>query len=304
LRKGLVFDIQHYAVHDGPGIRTTVFLKGCPLKCLWCCNPESQAFGPELRHVRARCQTCYSCAMACPSGAVQKGPDGPAFWRQACRECGARLCLEACARSALATVGQVVTAEDVTARIAADVPFYRNSGGGVTFSGGEPFVQPEFLRELLECCRSLGIHTAVETCGLVPSQTLIELEPLVGLFLYDLKVMDSDKHVAFTGNSNETILANLRALAEKARSRITVRVPLVPGCTDSAENIQAIADLMSELELPKAELMPYHELGRDKYAGLGREYPLTYEGTCPFPAVDTAVQVFRDRSIHCEVNGE
>ena len=302
--KGLIFDIQHYAVHDGPGIRTTVFLKGCPLKCHWCCNPESQALGPELRHVGVRCHTCYSCAMACPSGAIQKSPDGPLFKRQACRECGAWPCLEACGRGALARLGELVTADSVMARIAADVSFYRNSGGGVTLSGGEPFVQPEFLEEILRRCTGLEIHTAVETCGLVPLQTLMEIQPLVGLFLYDLKVIDPDKHVAFTGNSNEIILANLRALAEKARSRITVRVPLVPGCTDSAESIQAIADLMSDLELPKVELMPYHELGRDKYASLGREYPIACENPEHAPDLETALRIFRDRSFHCEVNGE
>ena len=300
----MIFDIQHYAVHDGPGIRTTIFFKGCPLTCLWCCNPESQALGPELRHAGGRCRACYSCAMACSFGAVQKGPDGPVFWRQKCRECRVWPCVEACPRGALAKIGENVTADDAMARIAADAAFYRNSGGGVTFSGGEPFVQPEFLKELLERCIASEIHTAVETCGLVPVQTLMALEPLVGLFLYDLKIVNPDGHLAFAGNSNEIILSNLRALAAKARERIILRVPLVPGCTDSAENVEAIADLAKELELPKVELMPYHELGRDKYAGLGREYLLEYEAVDPVPDLDGALKIFGVRGIPCAIGGE
>jgi len=200
-------------------------------------------------------------------------------------------------------VGQVVTADEVMARIMADAAFYRNSGGGATFSGGEPLAQPEFLGELLSRCRSGGVSTAVETCGCVPKQTLLEVEPLVDLFLYDVKVMDPEAHAAYTGQSNDAILANLRSLAQKAPDRVVVRVPLVPGCTDSPENLEAIARLVAGLDVRGVELMPYHELGRDKYAGLGREYPISYEDPDPRPDVGAAVGIFRDRQIPCDVNG-
>jgi pyruvate formate lyase activating enzyme len=242
--------------------------------------------------------------MACPSSAVRSGPAGPLYDRAMCRVCPGYPCAEACPQGALGRVGRVVEAGELMTQIAADAAFYRNSGGGVTFSGGEPFTQPEFLEELLGRCRTAGIRTAVETCGLVPVQTLLDLEPLVGLFLFDVKVMDPERHARYTGNSNGVILQNLRALAGRARSRITVRVPLVPGCTDSQENVAAIAGLVSELALPGVELMPYHELGRDKYGGLGREYPIDFEGPDRSPDLDGALRIFASRGIPCEVNGE
>jgi pyruvate formate lyase activating enzyme len=291
-------------VHDGPGIRTLVFFKGCPLHCAWCCNPESQAFGPELTHLSARCDGCLSCAMACPDGAIDRGPDGPLYMRQKCRVCQRWQCTEACPRSALARVGRTVSADEVMARVSADVPFYSNSGGGVTFSGGEPFTQPEFLGELLDRCRSLKIRAAVETCGYVSQETLLGLEPLVGLFLFDVKAMSPEVHAHFTGSSNEAILNNLRALARKAGDRIIVRVPLVPGCTDSRENLEAIAEMASGLGLLRVEFMPYHELGRDKYANLGREYPIIYEGFDPAPNVGLALEIFASKGFACTVSGE
>jgi pyruvate formate lyase activating enzyme len=305
MAEGMIFDIEHYAVHDGPGIRTVVFFKGCPLKCLWCCNPESQGLHAELRYAASRCHSCYGCALACPSGAVDKGADGPVFDRRPCRSCPDWPCVEACSNGALAKIGRRVKAEEVASRVAADMAFYRNSGGGATFSGGEPFMQPEFLEELLLRCRAKGIHTAVETCGYVPTQTLLRLEPLVGLFLYDVKVLDPHLHVRYTGVSNEAILENLRRLAERDASKVTVRVPLVPGCTDSKENLAGVATLARELGIHTVQIMPYHELGRDKYEGLGREYPITVEGPIAWPAnLEAALRVFTERGLTCEIGGE
>lgn len=305
MTEGMIFDIQHYAVHDGPGIRTLVFLKGCPLRCLWCCNPESQNFGSELRHSMVRCQTCYTCKDPCTAGAIREGETGPLMDREACRVCKTWPCVEACPQGALAVMGRAMTAEDVVARLAADAAFYENSGGGVTFSGGEPFAQPEFLEDLLLRCKVLGIRSAVETCGHVPEAAILEIEPLIGLFLFDVKAMDPRLHERCTGASNELILKNLRALAERDASKITVRVPLVPGYTDAEENLSAIASLTAELGIRKAELMPYHELGRDKYEGLGRPYPITLQDPHPLSAqMEAALRIFRERGVACESGGE
>ncbi len=302
---GMLFDIQHYAVHDGPGIRTAVFFKGCPLRCVWCCNPESQALHPELRYYSCRCQACFACAGACPSRAVKRGEKGPVLDRKPCEACRDWRCVEACPNGALARVGHRAHLEETMARIAADLPFYRNSGGGATFSGGEPFMQPRLLEDLLLRCKDLGIHTAAETCGYAPTETFLKLEPLVDLFLYDVKVMDPERHLRCTGASNELILANLRCLAERDPTKIKMRVPVVPGSTDSRENLSAAASLAAELGIVAVELMPYHELGRDKYEGFGRTYPVSIEGPHPSPAsLEAARRVFLDRGVACEIGGE
>jgi pyruvate formate lyase activating enzyme len=217
--------------------------------------------------------------------------------------------VEACPTGALARVGEEVTASDTLARVAADEAFYRNSGGGVTFSGGEPFLQPEFLEALLLGCRARGIHTAVQTCGAVPAARLLELEPLIDLFLYDVKVMDPIEHRRCTGASNELILENLGLLAARARGRVGLRVPLVPGCTDAEENLSAIARLAVRLGIPGVELMPYHELGRDKHENLGRAYELASASP---PAseragragIEAAVRLFAGKGLACEIGGE
>jgi pyruvate formate lyase activating enzyme len=274
MSEGEVSAIEHYAVHDGPGIRTIVFLKGCPLECLWCCNPEARTPYPELRHHASRCAACHACGSSCPSGAVRRGTSGPVFDRRACANCSAWPCVEACVHGALEKVGSRVSAEEVVERITADLPFYRNSHGGATFSGGEPFAQPVFLEELLRSCRSLGIHTAVETCGHVPGETFLRLAPLVDLFLYDVKAVDPERHEALTGAFSERVLSNLAALAGRGSDGLLVRVPVVPECTGLEENLRDIASFLVELGIPRVELMPYHELGLSKYEGLGRPYPL------------------------------
>jgi pyruvate formate lyase activating enzyme len=270
--EGIVFDIQHYAVHDGPGIRTLVFFKGCPLRCAWCCNPESQSFFPELKKTAWRCHACASCTRVCPAGAAGEVDGRPLLDRQSCRrDCGFP-CVDACPHGALENVGTRVTAGDVMARVGADKAFYDNSGGGVTFSGGEPFAQPAFLHELLERSKALGIHTTVETCGHAEAGAMARSEPLVDLMLFDVKVADPARHEALTGASNALILSNLRRLARQRPDRLRVRIPIVPGWNDDIENLRALASLGADLGLRVVELMPYHELGRDKYESLGRVY--------------------------------
>ncbi|HEY3354446.1 MAG TPA: glycyl-radical enzyme activating protein [Polyangia bacterium] len=293
---GVLFDVQHYAVHDGPGIRTLVFLKGCPLRCVWCCNPESHSAAPQLRHRATLCRGCRRCAGACPAGAITRAGERVRLDRARCpADCGAP-CVDACVESALGVVGERAAAASVIARVAADLPFYRNSGGGLTVSGGEPFAQPAYLRELLRDARGRGIHTAVETCGQAAPDDVLAAEPLVDLFLFDLKLVDARRHRELTGAGNERILANLRLLAARAPARVVVRVPLVPGLTDGAADLAAAADLVAALGLREVHLQPYHPLGRDKYAALGM--------TCAFATAAAsdpaaAARIFAARGLTC-----
>lgn len=269
MAEGMVFDIQHFAVHDGPGIRTLVFLKGCPLSCPWCCNPESQSFLAELRHSAFRCRACGACEQACPSKTIHMGAEGPVFGRVPCPACHEWPCLEACPQNALSRVGQTMTVSEVMARITADRAFYKNSGGGATFSGGEPLAQPHFLEALLAACRTADITTAVETCGYAPAEVVERIEPLVDLFLYDLKILDHDLHEEIMGCPNGPILENLRWLAKHCPDKVTVRVPVVPLYTDFPGNLEGIAALLSGLDLPRLELEPFHALGMDKHSAFG-----------------------------------
>lgn len=270
MTSGLVFDIQHYAVHDGPGIRTLVFLKGCPLRCAWCSNPESQLSSPELRHGSVRCKECLRCVDICPHDAVAPGP---VFDRTKCALCQERPCIDGCFESALNLSGQRMTAAQVVERIAADLAFYRNSGGGVTISGGEPFNQRSFLMAILQGCNDLGIHTAVSTCGHTPSPRILEAEALVDLFLFDLKIADRAEHARLTGQDNDLIIANLRLIARRCPEKLWVRFPVIPGCTDSDANVAAIASILRSVALERIELVAYHSLGTFKYVELGRDVP-------------------------------
>ncbi len=294
----MVFDVEHYAVHDGPGIRTVVFLKGCPLECLWCCNPESQSSMAELRHTSTRCRSCFECEKACKRRSIRNNGGLPAFDRQACRACDAP-CADACPQGALALVGESVTSSEIMARIAADKAFYENSGGGVTFSGGEPFAQPAFLEELLNRSRLLAIHTAVETCGQADPRAIARCEPLVDLFLYDLKVIDRRRHEALTGAPNGLILQNVGWLAANSPRKLLVRIPVVPGCTDDRANLEALAGFVRSLSLTRVQLMPYHTMGSEKYASFGRSYRLGGTVSLTAEAFEKAARIFHVRGIAC-----
>lgn len=279
LATGIVFDIRRYSIHDGPGIRTTVFLKGCALSCLWCHNPESQASGPDLVLRENRCIKCGACVETCPHGAITWTDDGPVTDRSKCRRDGR--CATVCYAEARALAGRTMTVDEVMEIVERDRPFYEESGGGLTLSGGEPLLQPYFSAALLKAAKARGIHTALDTCGHASWKSLDRLRRDVDLFLYDLKVMDEGRHRLYTGAPNHRILENLRALAARGH-RIVLRVPVVPGINDDEENLEALRRFAAGLpNLAGLDLLPYHRIGVDKYARVGRTYPLP--GTLPPP---------------------
>jgi pyruvate formate lyase activating enzyme len=277
LTTGIIFNIQRFSIHDGPGIRTTVFFKGCPLRCFWCHNPEGLQAKREVQFTPARCIGCGACVAACPHGAQELGQQGRIYHRDRCQGCGA--CVAACWAEALQMTGSVVTAEAVMAEVLQDQAFYASSGGGVTLSGGEPLRQPDFASEILQGCRAAGLHTAVETTLHAPWRHVEALLPLVDLFLVDIKQLDPVKHRSATGVSNERILANIRRLAATGHA-VNFRIPVVPTVNDTPADIQAAACFVRELQPARPagaralslELLPFHQLAGDKYASLGRPY--------------------------------
>jgi pyruvate formate lyase activating enzyme len=266
---GRVFDIKRYSIHDGPGIRTTVFLKGCSLHCLWCHNPESIDLGPELMHWPGRCARCYTCLAACPAGALSKdGAGAVAIDRAKCDSCG--LCAKACLYDAMQIVGREMSVDDVVAEVERDRIFYEQSGGGITLSGGDPFVQSDFAEALIDACRSRGIRTAIDTTGMSKNGVLDRLAAKADLVLYDLKCMDDAQHREFTGVSNAPILENLRRLAA-AGTEIWVRIPLVRGVNDDDDNVKrTIAFLISLRTIRRVGILPYHSGGLEKARRIGR----------------------------------
>ena len=268
---GTIFDIQRFSVHDGPGIRTLVFFKGCPLACLWCSNPESQRFGAELLFDPEKCVACGGCAEVCPHRAVRLEANRVQYERERCAACGR--CVEVCYAEARTMAGKRVTVTEVVAEVCKDEPFFVRSGGGVTLGGGEPLAQAEFARGILMECRVRGIHTAIETCGHVPWPAIKAMLPWTDLFLFDLKHLDALKHRTHTGGDVDLILSNLKRLATVVAS-VTLRVPVIPEFNDTPEDIRAIAERVVSLGITEMHLLSYHRLGQNKYRLLGRQYGL------------------------------
>lgn len=275
--EGLIFDIEKFAVHDGPGIRTAVFVKGCPLRCVWCHNPESQSPKPELAFLARLClDGCDDCIQACPHDALvasrDAGARAVAIVRERCDLC--RDCVKACPSGAMTVVGEWMTVEEVFARVRRNQSFYRHSGGGVTVTGGEPLTQWRFVRALLVRCREHGISTALDTCGHGAWEHLGAMLEFTDLLLYDLKAMDSAQHERFSGVPNRVILENLCRACDLG-VRTAVRIPLIPGYNASEENVRAIGEFVRRLRtVAQIELLPYHRLGETKYRWLERGYGL------------------------------
>lgn len=268
MQRGLIFNLQRFCLHDGPGIRTTVFLKGCALSCSWCHNPESQSAEPEVMVLEERCIRCGLCVEACPQLLPVPGGGRQAEDVPLCAVCGA--CVEVCPSAARRIEGREIDAEALALEVLRDRVFFDQSDGGVTFSGGEPLHQPAFLRQALSACRKEGLHTAVDTCGLAPRDEILAVAALTDLFLYDVKFIDDRRHREHTGAGNEAILANLSALIEAGRS-IWLRVPVIPDVNDDRENLDGIAGLAASLPgVERVCLLPYHRNGERKLARLGR----------------------------------
>jgi pyruvate formate lyase activating enzyme len=294
---GWCFDIQRYSIHDGPGIRTTVFLKGCPLACPWCHNPESRDRAPEIRILAARCIDCHACTAACPLGLAEPArPPDP----ERCLRCGR--CAHACPTGARELLGRRLTVAEVMTTVERDRPFYEESGGGVTFSGGEPLAQPGFLLACLAAARDRGIHATVDTSGFAPRETILRVAAMTDLFLYDLKVLDPERHERLIGVPLAPILDNLVAL-DATGAAIWLRVPLVPGVNDDDRALDALIAFVAPLRTRRLHLLPFHRLGSDKLGRIGREDPMAGMPPSDPATVERIAARLREHGLEVRVGG-
>lgn len=300
---GTIFNIQRFSIQDGPGIRTTVFLKGCPLSCLWCSNPESQNPLPEVAHRDLLCVGCGNCVKVCTQGAIRLIANDESsrvkIDREKCITCGK--CVAECTAEALKIYGQRMSVEDVFEEVRRDIAFYENSGGGVTASGGEPLNQADFVRELFRRCRKIGIHTAMETCGYGSQADLEKVLSETDLVLYDLKLMNSREHSKYTKKFNKRILNNARLIG-KTGVPLIIRVPLIPGINDSETNMDEMAQFVYELDHERpVDLLPYHRFGESKYKMLDRPYELMDAKPPEGELLERAVAIFKRYNLVCEI---
>lgn len=302
MKKGIIFDVKRFAIHDGPGIRTTVFLKGCPLRCQWCQNPEGIELGPEVFWREDRCaEDCSACVTACPSRAISKHGTRIVVDKKKCDFC--KNCEEACVYDALEIVGREVSVGEIMEEIEKDRVFFDESGGGVTFSGGEPLLQVDFLESLLQEVKKSNIHVALDTSGYIPFQDLEKISDRTDLFLYDLKIMDDEKHKKFTGVSNKIILENLRKLSDKEKA-IIVRIPLVSGVNDDSQSIRMFAEHLQTLKNVKnISLLAYHRGGCEKYRRLLKEEKLETFNPPSKERIEEAKNILMDSGFSVKMGG-
>lgn len=289
MSKGVIFNIQRYSIHDGPGIRTTVFLKGCPLSCFWCQNPESQTKKPEIFLDKSKCILCERCVAICPTGATSLLEESSAIDRSICIGCGK--CAEVCSNEARKVIGKFMTVDEVVSEVLRDTKFYENSGGGVTLSGGDPLAQPNFALSIMQRCKDEGLHVTIDTCGYAPWSTIEKLLKYADLVLFDIKVMDAVKHHEATGNDNHVILMNARRVAKLKPMR--VRIPVIAGFNDSLEEVRKIAHFTkNELGLVDIDLLLYNKMGEVKYEHLDRSYiPLEAKDDNHMQALESVVSL-------------
>ncbi len=299
---GLIFDIKRYAINDGPGIRVTVFFKGCPLRCVWCHNPESVSKKPQKLYTPEKCIGCKSCITVCPEQACTLTEQGIVTDMDRCTGCGR--CAEICPTKAIEISGKLTTSTEIIEIVEKERVFFEESGGGVTFSGGEPLVQSAFLTTLLKALGQRGIHRAVDTTGHVKTKTLLDIAQHTDLFLYDLKIMDSNEHQKWTGVANINILRNLKKLAETGAA-ITIRIPLIHGVNANLENIEQTAAFVASLPGPTkpVNLLPYHDIATNKYRRLGKTY--SSEGMAEPDAmhIEEITAIFHRHGITATVGG-
>jgi pyruvate formate lyase activating enzyme len=297
---GTIFEVKRFAVHDGPGVRTTLFLKGCPLKCRWCHNPESIAPQPQLAYYEEKCINCGECVPACPPHAheLQKGKHH--FDREKCIACGA--CEPVCLGNALRLYGRKVTVDEAFELAVEDRDFY-GSDGGVTLSGGEPLLQADFCRALLKMLKQSGINTAVDTCGCVSWTVFEKVLPLTDIFLLDFKHADSAEHRKLTGQANELIIDNLRRLSDSG-AKIEIRIPLVPGCNDSADNFRATGKLLGQLHIERVKVLPYHAMARSRYAALEIPDTMPHAAAPDNNALRRAAAILSEYGVNAVSGGE
>ncbi len=301
--RGIVLNVQFFNLHDGPGTRTLVFFKGCPLKCMWCSNPESIGRAPELGLTRSQCDGCAKCIDACPERALSLDDDDAVkVDRRRCNACGE--CLPACGPEALTIYGKEMTAREVFEEVYRDKMFYEGTGGGITVSGGEPLLQARFLAAIFELCRDAGIHTCLETTGYAGAETCDRVLPLTDHVLFDLKHMDSSLHRQLTGIPNTRVLDNAARVA-RSGIPVTFRIPLVPGLNDATENIEATAEFVRNLDgdnVQGIEIMPYHRMGMGKYEALDRRYGLADLTPASPDHVESIKQTFEECGVACTVS--